>query len=140
MSTQAFIAAQQQPPTAVEYLHDADALRGEIESAMRHISGNRLSALEESLWRQQVLCTSLKHLSQSISAEAVEPSMQRRLREAGAALQQLNRSYSLLIQQSGQQNGLLLQLCRSYQESQGSARFSSNDSTGAPVRSWSCEA
>lgn len=140
MSTQATIAAQQPTPTAVSYLDDTEALRGEIESAMGHIAGNRLPALEESLWRQQVLCTSLKHLSKALSLATIEPPLERRLREAGAALEQLNRSYSLLIQQSSQQNGLLLRLCRSYQESQAPAISTNNNITGAPARSWSCEA
>ena len=126
------------PTAAVSYLHDAEQLRGEIEVAMLLISGNRLSALEESLWRQQVLCTSLQHLSRALTAEAIEPPLARRIREASLALQQLTRSYSVLIGQSSQNNDLLLRLCRSYQESAPST--SSSTITGATARSWSCEA
>ena len=131
------------PPTsAAAYLSDVEQLRVEIESAMLLVSGNRLTALEESLWRQQVLCTSLKHLSTSLLTEPMERPLVRRIQEASSALDQLNRSYALLIQQCGQQNNLLRRLCRSYQESaQASIESPTPISTaGAPSRSWSCEA
>lgn len=143
MSYPAPIPQQQPPPTstpAVSYLHNVEQLRGEIESAMLLISGNRLSALEESLWRQQVLCTSLKHLSGSLTTASVERPLVKRIQEASAALDQLNRSYAVLIQQSSQSNNLLLRLCRSYQESASSPSITHTNTTGAPTRSWSCEA
>ncbi len=143
MSHPAPIPQQQQPPTsAVSYLHEVEQLRSEIEQSMLLVSGNRLSALEESLWRQQVLCTSLKHLSRSLTTESIERPLIRRIQEASAALDQLNRSYALLIQQSSQGNNLLLRLCRSYQESARESPQSANSirTTGASSRSWSCEA
>ena len=143
MTSPAPIAQQQQSPaTAVAFLHDVEQLRAEIESAMLCVSGNRLAALEESLWRQQVLCTGLKHLSRSIATETVERPLARRIQEASSALDQLNRSYAVLIQQSSQSNNLLLRLCRSYQESAPESSLSTTHihPTGAPSRSWSCEA
>lgn len=143
MSYPAPIPQQQQPPTnAVSYLHEVEQLRGEIEQSMLFVSSNRLSALEESLWRQQVLCTSLKHLSRSLTTESIERPLMRRIQEASGALDQLNRSYALLIQQSSQGNNLLLRLCRSYQESARESAHSPTHipTTGAPSRSWSCEA
>lgn len=142
MNYPAPIPQQQHPPpptAAVSYLQDVEQLRGEIEQAMLHVSGNRLSALEESLWRQQVLCTSLKHLSRSLTPDAIERPLVRRIQEASAALEQLNRSYAHLIQQSSQSNTLLLRLCRSYQESSQESP-THIPTTAAPSRSWSCEA
>lgn len=142
MSYPAPIPQQQPPPPtstlAVSYLHNVEQLRGEIQSAMLLVSGNRLSALEESLWRQQVLCTSLKHLSGSLTTASIERPLVKRIQEASAALDQLNRSYAVLIQQSSQSNNLLLRLCRSYQESAPSTTHI--PTTAAPARSWSCEA
>ncbi len=140
MTHPAPISQQQHLPTAVSYLHDVEQLRGEIESAMRHISGNRLAALEDSLWRQQVLCTSLKHLSHSLATESIERPLVRRLQEASAALDQLNRSYTLLVRQASHGNNLLLRLCRSYQESAQASLPSPTHAAGATARSWSCEA
>ena len=144
MSTPAPITQQKQPqPTvAASYLHDVEQLRGEIESAMLCVSGNRLAALEESLWRQQVLCTGLRHLSRSLATEAIERPLMGRIQQASAALDQLNRSYAQLIQQSSRDNSLLLGLCRSYQESAEQAASSSTHipTPGAASRSWSCEA
>ena len=133
MSTQAHIS--QQSSTALSYLHDVDALRGELESAMMAIAGNRLPALEQSLWRQQVLCTSLKHLSRSLTTEGVESPLLRRIQEASLALTQLNRTYTLLVQQSSQSTDLLHRLCRSYQDAAPTPALRS-----ASSQTWSCEA
>lgn len=120
---------------ALRYLQDVEALQGEMQSAMLAISGNRISVLEESLWRQQVLCTSLKHLSQSLVAGPVETSLRNRICEANRALEQVNRSYAVLVQQSSQSTDLLLRLCRSYAE----AAIPAHASAPQPL-SWSCEA
>ena len=133
MSTQAPIS--QQNSTALSYLHDTDALRSELESAMLAIAGNRLSALEQSLWRQQVLCTSLKHLSRSLASEDVESPLLLRIREASLALKQLNRTYTLLIQQSSHSTDILHRLCRSYQDAAPTPALRS-----ASSQTWSCEA
>ena len=105
------------PPAApVSYLHHLESLREEMQAAMLAISGNRLQNLEESLWRQQVLCTSLKHLSSSLSSPALESSLADRIRESTLALNEVSRTYSVLVQQASQSGDLLLRLCRSYKD------------------------
>ncbi len=98
------------------YLQELESLREEMQAAMLAISGNRLSVLEESLWRQQVLCTSLKHLSRSLSSDPVEGSLMRRIRESTAALHDVGRTYSALLQQASESGDLLYRLCRSYKD------------------------
>ncbi len=108
------------PPAAVPapsaYLHQLESLREEMQAAMLAISGNRLQPLEESLWRQQVLCTSLKHLSSSLSTPDLETSLAQRIRESTLALNEVSRTYSILVQQASQSGDLLLRLCRSYKD------------------------
>ncbi len=133
MSTQAPIS--QQNATALSYLRDVNALRGELETAMLAISGNRLPVLEESLWRQQVLCTSLKHLSHSLAGQDLDSPLRIRIREASLALQQLNRSYFFLVQQSSASTDLLFRLCRGYQDAAPSPSL-----IPASSQTWSCEA
>lgn len=133
MSTQTSIT-QVNPQPGASYLHEMEQLRDELQTAMLAISGNRLSVLEESLWRQQVLCTSLKHLSHTVAAESVHSPLLKRIRETSVALNDLNRSYSLLVQQASQSNDLLYRLCRSYKDAAPSPALPSAQPT------WSCEA
>ncbi len=114
------------------YLRQVEELRCEIEGAMEAVSGNRLGVLEESLWRQQVLCTSLRHLSQTLGAEDAEGPLMERIREASTQLAEVNRTYAYLVQQSAGSAELLLRLCRSYRN---------EDATNAgDRRAWSYEA
>jgi hypothetical protein len=126
--------SQENLQSPASYLHGMEQLRDEIQTAMLAISGNRLSVLEESLWRQQVLCTSLKHLSHTFASENVESPLMDRLRETSLALQNLNRSYLLLVQQASQSNDLLYRLCRGYKDTAPSPAIHSAQQT------WSREA
>ena len=137
MNTQALSTTETHSTSAV-YLRQMDELRDEIQSAMLAIAGNSLSVLEGSLWRQEVLCTSLKHLSRTLGPDALHGPLTARIHETSIALQELNRTYSLLIQQSSQSADLLYRLCRSYKD-----HSSSNPSAlrpSATAQTWSCEA
>lgn len=115
------------------YLQHVEELRSEIEDAMRAISGNQLAVLEESLWRQQVLCTGLKHLSQTLAEEDAGGPLMERVREASTRLFEVNRAYAYLVQQSAGSTELLLRLTQSYGSGDGTNR-------GGMTPSWSCEA
>ncbi len=110
--------AQEQNPGGELYVHRIDELREEVRHAMAAISGNRLQAFEESLWRQEVLCTGLKHLL--LTAQAVTPSttsgipVNTRLQASLEALHQVNRSYAELIRQARSSNHLLYALCQNH--------------------------
>ena len=103
-------------PSPADYLQQLESLREEMQAPMLAISGNRLSILEESLWRQQVLCTSLKHLTHSISTQPLESSLARRIRESTTALHEVGRTYAALLQQTSEAGDLFLSLCRSYKD------------------------
>ncbi len=98
------------------YLQQLDLLRAEMSDAMLAISGNSLQALEESLWRQEVLCVSLKRLLQSLQQAQLDSSVMVRMRSAATALHTLNQSYAGLIQRSKSSADLFYGLCRSYNE------------------------
>ena len=120
-------------PAPAAYLHQLESLRDEMQAAMLAISGNRLQVLEESLWRQQVLCTSLKHLSSSLRSPTLETSLAARIRESSLALNEVSRTFSVLLQQASESGDLLLRLCRGYQDTPRSG-------SGASTRLLACEA
>ena len=111
------------------YLGDLEALREEVQLAVHAISTNSLAALEASLWRQEVLCVGLKHLSQSIDPHLLETSLRARIEVASTALHHLNRTYASLVQQARSSATLLQGLCRGYDDT----------ATGHRRPSLSCE-
>jgi len=137
MSTQALITREMQSTGAV-YLRQMDELRDEIQSAMLAIAGNSLTVLEGSLWRQEVLCTSLKHLARTFGPDDLAGPLTARIRETSLALQELNRTYAQLVQQSSQSADLLYRLCRSYKDQTTSSHSPLRPS--ATAQTWSCEA
>lgn len=98
------------------YLEEVELLRDEISTAMLAISENTLEALEQSLWRQQVLCVSVKRLLESIHRTEIDSAAMTRVRSATTALHTLNQSYATLVQQSRSSADLLYSLCRSYRD------------------------
>ena len=106
-------------------LQQLESLRTEIGAAMTAISGNSLQALEESLWRQEVLCVSLKRLVQTLPEGDSSSSAMIRIRSTTAALYALNQTYAGLVQQSKASSDLLYSLCLSYKDS--SSRGTSGD-------------
>ena len=98
------------------YLEQLETLRREMQAAMLAISSNQLTILEQSLWKQQVLCTSLKHLSHILASEEMESSLSRRIRESTTALHEVSRTYAALLKQASASGDLLLRLCHSYRD------------------------
>ena len=94
-------------------LAEIDSLGREISVAISAISGNSLRALEESLWRQEVLCTSLKQLLQTLGRSTDSTTMIR-MRSAMSDLHRLNQTYAVLVEQSRNSNDLLYALSRGY--------------------------
>ncbi len=108
---------QTQRSNGEAYLHQLGALHEEIHAAMLAISGNSLPELEQSLWRQEVLCVSLKHLTHSMGPASVEGSLMLRIQTATAALGQLNATYCKLVEQARSSTNVLYGLCRDYKDS-----------------------
>ena len=101
-------------PAGELYVHRIDELRDEIRQAMAAISGNKLQALEESLWRQELLCTGLKHMVGTVQGTRPGTTLNTRLQASLAALHQVNQSYAELLRQAGASNHLLYALWESY--------------------------
>ena len=108
---------QEQQSNGEAYLHQLDTLREEIHAAMVAISGNSLPGLEQSLWQQEVLCVSLKHLTNSMGQTSVEGPLVQRIQTATAALYQLNATYCKLVEQARSSTNVLYGLCRDYKDS-----------------------
>lgn len=107
-------AAQSQKPAGELYVHRIEELREEIRYAMAAISGNQLRALEESLWRQEVLCTGLRHLLGSAQESSTGSWLNPQLQTSLAALHQTNLAYAELLRQAQVSNHLFATLCQSY--------------------------
>lgn len=101
------------PPGEV-YLQQLALLREEMATAMLGISGNSLSVLEESLWKQQVLCVSLKRLLQMLQGAQIDSDCMARIRSATSALHSLNQTYEELVKQARSHTEVLYGLCVSY--------------------------
>ena len=101
-----------QTPEEVQ-LAQVHSLQQEISVAISAISGNSLGALEESLWRQEVLCTSLKRLLQTLG-RGTDSTTMIRMRSAMSDLHSLNKTYAVLVEQSRNANDLLYALSRGY--------------------------
>lgn len=112
------MAEQVQQEKGQACLDQIDALCGAIECAMAAISGGSLASFEESLWRQEGLCGSLKHTlcaAQShafgkVSGDVVNERTQAAVR----ALNRLNQTYAELLKQAQSSNQRLYTLCHSY--------------------------
>ena len=113
------IAIQMEPLQAREevYTHQLETLRQEIHVAMSAISGNALGALEDSLWRQEVLCASLNRLLQSLQETKIGPSALHRMQATTISLHALNQTYAKLVQQSRASTDLMFSLCQNYEDS-----------------------
>lgn len=99
------------------YVQQLESMREEISRSMQAISGNSLQVLEESLWRQEVLCVSLQRLVRAMVGQDPRSPAMARIRSATADLHRLNQTYARLIQQSKSSCDLMYGLCRSYTES-----------------------
>ena len=98
------------------YLEQLNFMRAELSAAMVAISGNSLQALEESLWKQEVLCVGLNRLLQTLGRTPVDDAVRSSILSATADLQTLNRTYHFLVQQSHSSTDLLYSLCRTYKD------------------------
>jgi len=89
-------------------------LQDELQAAISAVARNSLYDLELSLWRQEMLCAGLKRALFVLGRSAPGKEVLCRLRGAGVSLQNMNRSYESLVQQSNRSMSLLLDLCSLY--------------------------
>lgn len=103
-------------PASELYVHRIDELCDEIRHAMAAIAVNKLHALQESLWRQEVLCTGLKHLANAGQVAAPASELGERVKASLAALHLLNQSYAELLRRAQASNSLLFTLGQDYRQ------------------------
>jgi len=135
---------QRRDEFAASYLQHLQALSLEISVAMEAISSNALPSLQESVAKQEILCSSLANMSNAVCERSytsgqqglpsIENSMDVKIRAASGALCELNLQYSALLKHAGRSVALLASLCRSHtgiiQEARGPR---------LKHQTWSCE-
>ena len=132
---------------APEYLDCLQALARELEGAMQSLAVNGLSAFEESVARQLVLCSRLSSLAaghQSSRSEALgsgaacidagpgQDEFGVRIEEAKAKLVKLNRNYSALLNHGRRTVQMFASLARCYSGYPHAC-------VAEPNRTWSAE-
>lgn len=118
---------------ASTYLQQLQALACEISLAMDAIAANALSRLQESVARQEMLCSLLAGTARAprfISDRAVETKIQ----QASEAIRELNLQYAALLRHSGRSIALLLSLCRTH-----TGQFQEVRGPRWKRQTWSCE-
>jgi hypothetical protein len=133
---------------AAEHLQSLRSLATELERAMRAISSNDLSNLEDSVANQQVLSTRLEELTSDlcIPLEAHHQTSQARLdddlmsqiRAASETLQKLNRRYAALLKQSSRSVALMASLFTSFQGQLFQGQFQEASGPRLKHQTWSC--
>ena len=102
-----------------------------MNAALLAIADDSLDALEDSLWKQQVLCVGLQHSLERMSRNGVDQATVEKILSALLALVSLNTTYSKSIDEAWTSADLLYKLCASYQGSAGEDLLSSSSSTAA---------
>ena len=131
-------------PLGAAYLLQLQALAFEISVAMDAIAANALTSFQESVAKQEMLCSVLANMAKTIrekvrsseqpllvlSDSSVEP----RIRAASEAISQLNLQYAALLKHSGRSIALLASLCRSH-----TGEFQEARGPRSKRQTWSCE-
>jgi hypothetical protein len=135
---------QTRDQTAASYLQQMQELAFEISVAMDAIAANTLSKFQESVARQEMLCAGLASMANAVSEgfrssetpllSSIDPSVERKIKAAGSAIQKLNLQYAALLKHSGRSIALLSLLCSSY-----TGRFQEARGPRLKHQTWSCE-
>ena len=138
---------------AAGYLKGLCDLAAEMEAAMGAIARNALPDLEDSVGRQEALCTRLASMARRLGPEAAgdrgsglaHPAANsasgtgHRIRAANLALRDLSRRYSALLKHSGRSIELLSSLCGSYAGQAYQAPSKEARRAGSKHQTWYCE-
>jgi hypothetical protein len=128
---------------AAAYLQQLQSLASEISGAMEAISSNSLTALRESVARQEMLCAEVATAARAFGHRSPAPEqplspaetqVEAKIRAAGGAILELNLQYGALLKHSGRTIALLLSLCRSHTGQSQEAR-----GPRLKQKTWSCE-
>jgi hypothetical protein len=131
-------------PLGAAYLQQLQALAFEISLAMDAIAANALTNFQESVAKQEMLCSVLANMAKAIRERIGSPeqpllvlsdsSLEPRIRAASEAIRQLNLQYAALLRHSGRSIALLASLCRSH-----TGQFHEARGPRSKRQTWSCE-
>jgi hypothetical protein len=138
-------ALQTRDQIAARYLQQLQALAAEISVATDAIAANALPRFQESVAKQEMLCSSLVTMANTVSEgihssdqpllEHIDAAVEQKIRATSRAIRELNLQYAALLKHSGKSIALLSLLCNShtgrlFQEARGSR---------LKYQTWSCE-
>ncbi len=141
MNGQAFLTHDE---IAANYLQQLQELAFEISVATDAIATNALPKLQDSVAKQEMLCSNLQMMEKSVhegfcspektGLARIENAVELKIRATGKAIRELNLQYAALLKHSGKSIALLASLCNthtgSFQGALGSRR---------KHQTWSCE-
>ena len=129
---------------AVTYLQQLHALAFEISVAMDAIAANAHTSFQESVAKQEMLCSVLAHMAKTIDGNVrsseqplvvlSDSSIEPRIRAASEAIRGLNLQYAALLRHSGRSIAILASLCRSH-----TGQFQEACGLRSKRQTWSCE-
>lgn len=97
-------------------LGQIEALESAVLTALLALGESSLEELEDSLWKQQVLCSTLQHSLERLRCGTLDTPGLRRVVAAMHALHSLSRTYASAIDQANASTALLWKLSASYQD------------------------
>ena len=137
-------AIQTHDQLAAAYLLQLQTLAFEISVAMDAIAANAHTSFQESVAKQEMLCSVLAHMAKTIHGKVrsseqpllvlSDSSIEPRIRAASEAIHQLNLQYAALLKHSGRSIALLASLCRSH-----TGQFQEARGPRSKRQTWSCE-
>jgi hypothetical protein len=129
---------------AVRYLQQLQDLAFEISVATDAIAANALPRFQESVARQEMLCSNLATMANSVSEgfrSSLQPllahndtAVELKIRATSKAISELNLQYAALLKHSGRSIALLASLCRSH-----TGNFQEAHGPRLKHQTWSCE-
>jgi hypothetical protein len=137
-------AVQTHDQLAEAYLLQLQTLAFEISLAMDAIAANALTSFQESVAKQEMLCSVLAKMANTVSEKVrlseqplmvlSDSSVERKIRATIGAIRQLNLQYGALLKHSGRSIALIVSLCRSHTGQSQEAR-----GPRSKRQTWSCE-
>ena len=137
-------ALQTRDQIAARYLQQLQALAAESSVATDAIAANALPRFQESVAKQEMLCSSLVTMANTVSEgihssdqpllEHIDAAVEQKIRATSRAIRELNLQYAALLKHSGKSIALLSLLCNSH-----TGRFQEARGSRLKYQTWSCE-
>ena len=137
-------AIQTHDQLAAAYLLQLQTLAFEISVAMDAIAANAHTSFQESVAKQEMLCSVLAHMAKTIDGNVrsseqplvvlSDSSIEPRIRAASEAIRGLNLQYAALLRHSGRAIAILASLCRTH-----TGEFQEARGPRSKRQTWSCE-